>query len=172
MSGAEVVYRFRPRRWAILPVLICGLPFALFAAYAPWSAGPRHLGWWLGLAMAVSAAYCYVLAPVLLLATAVTVGPVGLTKSPRWNWGFAVEWTRVESWSVGRPPAWHEDLAHARVVRFRVARWRRVMIVVQPGSVQISRAKYSTVRRTAGAAAKISLAGRASRRCNRKLSPG
>ncbi len=129
VSGAEAVYHFCPRRGSILLVFICGLPFAVITILTPWEAGPRHFGWWMGFPMAGAAAYCYVLAPVVLLTTAVTVGPAGLTKAPRWNWGFSVEWTRVDSWSVGRPPAWHDADAHERVVRFRVAGWRREMIV-------------------------------------------
>ena len=72
---------------------------------------------------------CCAIGPALLLTTAVTVGPGGLHKAPRWNWGFAVEWPQVESWSVGRPPAWHEAQHDARVVRFRVAGWHREAIV-------------------------------------------
>ena len=79
--------------------------------------------------MAGAAACCCALGPALLLTTAVTVSPAGLTKSPRWNWGFAVEWPRVAAWSVGRPPAWHDAPDDARVVRFRVAGWRREAVV-------------------------------------------
>ena len=58
MGGADAVRRFRPR-WNVIPlVVVCGLPFALLAAFAPWSEGPRKLGWWVGLVMAGSAAFC------------------------------------------------------------------------------------------------------------------
>lgn len=129
MGGTEVVCRFRPRRGVIPLVFVCGLPFALFAVYAPWAAGPWQLGWWGGLVTAGAGTLCCAIGPALLLTTAVTVGPGGLHKAPRWNWGFAVEWPQVESWSVGRPPAWHEAQHDARVVRFRVAGWHREAIV-------------------------------------------
>ena len=129
MGDVEAVYRFRPRRWTILLVFICGLPFAVFTIIAPWKAGPRHPGWWLGIAMTGAAAYCCVLAPVVLLTTAVTVSPARLTKVPQWNWGFSIDWTRVDSWTIGLPPEWHDADSHRRVVRFRVTGWRREMIV-------------------------------------------
>ncbi len=127
MGGTEVVCRFRPSRGIIPLVFVCGLPFALFAVYAPWAAGPWQLGWWGGLVMAGAATLCCAIGPALLLTTAVTVGPSGLLKSPWWNSGFAIEWPRVESWSVGRQDA--QDAQDAQVVRFRIAGWHREAIV-------------------------------------------
>ena len=127
--GAGAVRHFRPTRGRTLVVLACGLPFALFACAPWWSIGPRHPGWWLGLAMAGSAGLCCVIFPALLLTTSVTVSPAGLAKAPRWNWGFAVEWPQIVSWEVGRPPGWHEAPTDAQVVRFRVAGWRREAVV-------------------------------------------
>ena len=43
MGEAGPVRRFRPHRGRIPLVFACGLPFALFAACAPWAAGPRTL---------------------------------------------------------------------------------------------------------------------------------
>ena len=44
MGGTEVECRFRPRRGEIPLMFVCGLPFALFAVFAPWADGPWHLG--------------------------------------------------------------------------------------------------------------------------------
>jgi hypothetical protein len=129
MNEVESVRRYRPR-WRVIPLLfVFGLLYAPFALFAPWAAGPSHPGWWLGIVMAASAMFCCVGGPAILLTTVVTVGPAGVTKSPWWNGGFAVEWSQVRSWAVGRPPAWHEAPDDARVVRFQVAGWRRNPVI-------------------------------------------
>ena len=129
VGESEAVRRFHPTRGNLPLVFACGLPFALVAASAPWSAGPGHAGWWLGLVMAASAATCCVIGPAVVLTSVVTVSPAGVSKAPRWNWGFVAGWPRVEWWAVGSPPAWHEAPAGTRVVRLRVAGWRREAVV-------------------------------------------
>ena len=82
MGSTGTARRFRPIRWRGLWWFGFGLPFALFAAFAPCgSMEPGGPGWWLGVGMTVSAGICCVLAPAVTHMTSVTVGPTGLAKA-------------------------------------------------------------------------------------------
>lgn len=132
--------RFRPRRRDALVWFLWGLPFALVAVLWPWSIGPERMGLWLGLVMAGSAACCCVFMPVVMLSSVVIVGPSGIAKSRRWNGGFSAEWSQLRSWTITRPPNWHDAPKSSRSVRFQLEGWRRAPVVF---NVEVGRPGFS-----------------------------